>query len=143
MRYRSLRLVPDRGGNHVHTCAFASKVPVSRTLVAGTHGDGRAFAKRTFPLALGYVMTAHRYQGATLAGRVILDVRSARRLRLCRHVRPRLAPRTPLLDFTPVATAGFFGEDDAAKDAARSEGAGDADSGNDAGGSVQRRRPML
>lgn len=53
------------------------EVTVSRTKVETTHKDGCAFSKRTFPLLLAYAMTAHRCQGATLPGRVILHVRSA------------------------------------------------------------------
>lgn len=90
-------------------------VTVSRTKVATTHRHGRAYSKRTFPLLLAYAMTAHRCQGATLTGKVILDVRSAFSPAIVYVMLSRATTRANVRvlgellpqHFVPVCEAGF------------------------------------
>lgn len=52
-------------------------VPVTRTSTDSIYRDSHQFTKKTFPISLAYAMTAHKAQGATLTGRVVLHVRNA------------------------------------------------------------------
>lgn len=52
-------------------------VTVGRTVQHTTRRQDKDFIKATFPVVLGYAITAHRAQGATLRGRTILHVRKA------------------------------------------------------------------
>lgn len=108
-------------------------VRVSRTRTETKHDNGHAFTKRTFPLSLGYAMTAHRCQGATLKGTTILHVRSAfapaqvyvmlsrvtsrRRLRVLGELTPE--------HFTPAGDEAFAAFDDMDVDDEGSEQSGD------------------
>ncbi|KAK9829469.1 hypothetical protein WJX72_006051 [[Myrmecia] bisecta] len=47
---------------------------VRRSSYQYTHWNGRSYFRCTFPLLLGYAMTGHRSQGATIAHDVIVDV---------------------------------------------------------------------
>lgn len=92
------------------------RVRVTRSVTKTTHRDGRAFTKRTFPLLLGYAMTAHRAQGATLTGTTILHVRKAFTPAIVYVMLSRATKRSNLYilgtlkpaDFTPVADAAFL-----------------------------------
>lgn len=118
-------------------------VTVSRTVTRATRRCGVEFSKATFPLALGYAMTAHRCQGATLTGRVVVHVRDAfapgivyvmlsrvqTREQLC--ILGELQPR----DFVP-ATADTFPPDPGDATHAQhlpDDGDGDDDDAGDAG----------
>ena len=52
-------------------------VPISRSVYYRKFHKGQEYYKRTFPLQLGYAITAHRCQGMTLRGTTILHVREA------------------------------------------------------------------
>lgn len=88
---------------------------VSRSKLVYTHRDGMQFSKRTFPLLLAYAMTAHRCQGATLTGRVILDVRRAFAPAIVYIMLSKATKRSNLrilgglrpTDFVPVNEAAF------------------------------------
>jgi hypothetical protein len=67
---------------HVTTITIMSDDTTSPTIIRRSNStqrllDCRLFSKQTFPLMLGYAMTAHKCQGATLSGRVIIDCQSA------------------------------------------------------------------
>jgi hypothetical protein len=93
-------------------------VTVSRTVQYTTRRHDRSYTKATFPLLLGYAITAHRAQGATLTGRTILDVRSAFAPGIVYVMLSRVTSRDDLFilgdlqpnHFVPVATATFAGE---------------------------------
>ena len=118
---------------HVRLDGSGKTVRVSRTRTETKHDNGHAFTKRTFPLSLGYAMTAHRCQGATLKGTTILHVRSAfapaqvyvmlsrvtsrRRLRVLGELTPE--------HFTPAGDEAFAAFDDMDVDDEGSEQSGD------------------
>lgn len=52
-------------------------VAVRRTRVRHKYHEALAFGKRTFSLILGYAMTVHRCQGATIDSRVVVHIGSA------------------------------------------------------------------
>lgn len=88
-------------------------VNVRRSTVKMTHRHGVAFTKRTFPLVAGYACTAHKAQGATYRGRVILHCRAAFVPGIVFVMCSRVTDRTNLFildgltaaDFVPVGIA--------------------------------------
>lgn len=90
-------------------------VKVSRTRTSTHYTDSFAFTKRTFPVALGYAMTAHKCQGATLRGTTILDVHKAFVPAIVYVMLSRAPSRDHLHilggltpdDFTPVSEEAF------------------------------------
>jgi ATP-dependent exoDNAse (exonuclease V) alpha subunit len=73
----------DLGGEHVEALtvklvATGRQVTVRRTVVKRMWHDGHSFFLKTFPLQLAYAVTAHKSQGMTLAGRVVLRIIVAR-----------------------------------------------------------------
>lgn len=56
------------------TCSD-KEVAVRRSSVKNLYHNEKRYFKATFPLMLGYAITAHRSQGATLRGKVIVDVK--------------------------------------------------------------------
>jgi hypothetical protein len=56
---------------------FNEEVSIRRSFFTNLYHDGKRFFKSTFPLILGYAMTNYRSQGATLRGKVLVDVRHA------------------------------------------------------------------
>jgi ATP-dependent exoDNAse (exonuclease V) alpha subunit len=53
------------------------EVPVRRTISANMQEGNRSYVKSTFPLVLGYAMTGHKAQGATLGGVVVIHATKA------------------------------------------------------------------
>ena len=96
-------------------------VTVSRCLVSTTHRHGHPITKKTFPLLLAYAVTAHRAQGATLCGTVILHVRNAFTPGITYVMLSRVTSRDNLrvlgrltpADFTPISAGAFQDEGDA------------------------------
>lgn len=89
---------------------------VTRTQMRSIRRNDVEYTRKTFPLALAYVMTAHRAQGATLAGRVILSVRKAFAPAITYVMLSRATHRDSVFilgsltpqDFTPVNAAAFL-----------------------------------
>jgi hypothetical protein len=90
-------------------------VSIRRSSFKNIYHDGKRFFKSTFPLILGYAMTGHRSQGATLRGKVLIDVKDAFCPRLLYVMLSRVPSRlnlrivgelTPDM-FTPVRVPGF------------------------------------
>jgi ATP-dependent exoDNAse (exonuclease V) alpha subunit len=48
-------------------------ITVRRSITESRQDGQRSFTKSTFPLALGYAMTGHKAQGATLSGEVVIN----------------------------------------------------------------------
>lgn len=94
-------------------------VRVTRTVNSSTRRDGMQYSKDTFPLTLGYAMTAHRCQGATLTGTTILHVRNAFSPAIVYVMLSRVTTRDNIYilgqlqpeDFVPVNDAAFLEED--------------------------------
>jgi hypothetical protein len=110
-------------------------VTVTRSMVSTTHRNGRAITKKTFPIVLGYAITAHRAQGATLSGTVIMDVRGAFTPGIAYVMLSRVTNRRNLrilgglkpADFTPVNDAAFelqAGDTDGSSSGSGSDGSG-------------------
>jgi ATP-dependent exoDNAse (exonuclease V) alpha subunit len=91
------------------------EVTVSRSKHQYTFRNQQQYTKKTFPLMLAYAMTAHRFQGATLTGRVILHVRRAFAPAIVYVMLSRATQRSNLRiigdlsprDFVPVNEAAF------------------------------------
>lgn len=70
----------DGGGQHVVALTVrldltGALVPVTRTVTHRRYHDGHQYYLKTFPLQLAYAMTAHKCQGMTLPGRVVLRIK--------------------------------------------------------------------
>lgn len=105
------------------------------------HGSARTrrasadYTKATFPVMLGYAMTAHRAQGATLTGTTILHVREAFAPGIVYVMLSRVTTRDNLYilgslkpeDFVPATAASFPARGEAVEADAGSDGAGHED----------------
>ncbi|WIA28669.1 hypothetical protein OEZ86_011205 [Tetradesmus obliquus] len=103
-------------------------VTVTRSVQRTTRRQDQDFTKATFPLLLGYAITAHRAQGATLAGRTIVHVRKAFAPGMVYVMLSRVTTRDNLYiigqlqpaDFVPATAAAFPPEGDAGVDGSSS-----------------------
>jgi hypothetical protein len=104
-------------------------VTVTRSVQHTTRQQDNNYSKATFPLLLGYAITAHRAQGATLTGRTIVHVRKAFAPGMVYVMLSRVTTRDNLFitghlrqeDFVP-ATAAAFPPDTAHSGASSSSG---------------------
>jgi ATP-dependent exoDNAse (exonuclease V) alpha subunit len=87
-----------------------STLQIRETKATRTSHEQQRYAKSTFPLQLAYAMTAHKSQGATLCGSVLLHVRSifapgqmyVMLSRVLKRTQLRLVRRLTPADFIPI-----------------------------------------
>jgi hypothetical protein len=107
-----------------------------------TRQQDKDFTKATFPLLLGYAITAHRAQGATLTGRTIVHVRKAFAPGMVYVMLSRVTTRDNLFiighlkpeDFVPATAAAFAPDNAAFGDSSSSSSDSDSETSSSDGG---------